>query len=154
MSGATPTLLMMSRLRSGEGSDRHQLAGRKQLLVSSAIEQAGCSINRRPVPSQVASSELRAAYAGAAPLDASSAGTVRHRLNRGGNRRLNAVLCQIAITQAHHSLQARTYLDRRVREGKTRREARRALKRYIIRAIWRLWQECQPAWLASTSAAA
>ena len=85
-----------------------------------------------------------AAYAGVAPLEASSAGYVRHRLNRGGNRRLNAVLYRIALTQARHSVEARAYLDRRVAEGKTRREAIRALKRFIIRAIWRLWQECRP----------
>jgi transposase len=96
-----------------------------------------------------------AAYAGVAPLDASSAGLVRRRLNRGGNRRLNAILYRIALTQAHHSPEARAYLDRRVGEGKTRREAIRALKRFIIRAIWRLWQECslspnrlQSAWAA------
>jgi transposase len=83
-----------------------------------------------------------AAYAGAAPLEASSAGRTRHRLNRGGNRRLNAVLYRIALTQAHHAPDARAYLDRRVSEGKTRREAMRALKRYIARAVWRLWQEC------------
>jgi transposase len=83
-----------------------------------------------------------AAYAGVAPLEASSAGTVRHRLNRGGNRRLNAILYRIALTQARYSSEARTYLDRRVAEGKTRREALRALKRFLIRAIWRLWQEC------------
>jgi transposase len=86
-----------------------------------------------------------AAYAGVAPLEASSAGRVRHRLNRGGNRRLNAVLYRIALTQAHHLPEARAYLDRRTSEGKTRREARRALTRFIARAIWRLWQECQPA---------
>ena len=86
-----------------------------------------------------------AAYAGVAPLEASSAGHVRHRLNRGGNRRLNVVLYRIALTQAHHLPAARAYLDRRVAEGKTRREARRALTRYIVRAIWRLWQECSPA---------
>ena len=84
-----------------------------------------------------------AAYAGAAPLEASSAGLVRHRLNRGGNRRLNCILYRIVLTQAHHSLQARAYLDRRTSEGKSRREGMRALKRYVIRAIWRLWAECQ-----------
>lgn len=83
-----------------------------------------------------------AAYAGAAPLEASSAGLVRHRLNRGGNRRLNAILYRIVLTQAHHSEQARAYLDRRVAEGKSRREAMRALKRFVIRAIWRNWQDC------------
>lgn len=54
-----------------------------------------------------------AAYAGVAPLRASSAGGNRHRLNRGGNRRLNAILYRIALTQAWHLPAARTYLDRR-----------------------------------------
>jgi transposase len=88
-----------------------------------------------------------AAYAGAAPLEASSAGGVRHRLNRGGNRRLNAILYRIVLTQTRYSPAAQAYVGRRMHEGKTRREAVRALKRYIVRAIWRLWQEClaQPA---------
>ncbi len=52
-------------------------------------------------PGQRFTSEAQlAAYAGAAPLEASSAGVVRHRLNRGGNRRLNATLYRIALTQA------------------------------------------------------
>ena len=90
-----------------------------------------------------ASDAQLAAYAGAAPLEASSAGHVRHRLNRGGNRRLNHVLYFIVLTQAHYSPEAKAYLARRVAEGKSRREAHRALKRFIVRAIWKLWQECQ-----------
>jgi len=86
-----------------------------------------------------------ASYAGVAPLEASSAGLVRHRLNRGGNRRLNAILYRIALTQTRYSPEARRYLERRQGEGKTRREALRALKRYIVRAIWRLWNQCKPA---------
>ena len=83
-----------------------------------------------------------AAYAGVAPLEASSAGHVRHRLNRGGNRRLNAILYRIALSQIRSLPEARAYLARRQAEGKTWREAIRALKRYLIRAIWRLWQQC------------
>lgn len=83
-----------------------------------------------------------AAYAGVSPLEASSAGRTRHRLNRGGNRRLNSVLYRIALTQARHWPAAKSYLERRVSEGKTRREAHRCLRRYLIRAIWHLWQEC------------
>ena len=97
-----------------------------------------------------ASDAQLAAYAGVAPLEASSAGLVRHRLNRGGNRRLNAVFYRIVLTQAHHSPQARTYIERRVTEGKSRREAHRALRRFVARAIWRLWQECQSADAART----
>ncbi len=77
-----------------------------------------------------------------APLEASSAGIVRHRLNRGGNRRLNAILYRIALTQIRCAPDAQAYLARRQAEGKTWREAIRALKRYLIRAIWRLWQAC------------
>lgn len=90
-----------------------------------------------------------AAYAGVAPLETSSAGKVRHRLNRGGNRRLNAALYFIALTQARFSPDARAFVERRVGEGKTRREAMRALKRYIIRAIWRQWTLCYPSAAAS-----
>ena len=85
-----------------------------------------------------------ALYAGAAPLEVSSAGRVRHRLNRGGNRRLNAILFRIALPQLRSWPDARAYVARRVSEGKTKREAIRSLKRSLIRAIWRLWQECLP----------
>ena len=86
-------------------------------------------------------SEL-AAYVGVSPLETSSAGLVRHRLNRGGNRRLNAILYRIVLTQAHYSPDARAYIDRRLHEGKTRREAHRCLRRFVVRSIWRLWKEC------------
>lgn len=89
-----------------------------------------------------ASDAQLAAYAGVAPLEASSAERVRHRVNRGGNRQLNAILYRIAMTQARCSPAARAYLARRVSEGKTKREARRALERYLARAIWRRWQVC------------
>lgn len=89
-----------------------------------------------------ASDAALAAYAGVAPLETSSAGRVRHRVNRGGNRRLNAVLYRIAVTQTSHSEEARAYIARRMQEGKTKREAMRALKRYLARAVWRLWTEC------------
>ena len=94
-------------------------------------------------PGQRFKSESQLAmYAGVAPLETSSAGVVRHRLNRGGNRRLNAILYRIALAQARGSDEARAYLARRRAEGKSWREAMRALKRHLIRAIWRLWQKC------------
>jgi transposase len=83
-----------------------------------------------------------AAFAGVAPLEASSASQVRHRLNRGGNRRLNSVLYLILVCQSRFSEQARTYIARRLSEGKSKKEAFRALKRHLIRTIWRLWKQC------------
>ena len=76
------------------------------------------------------------------PLEASSAGRVRHRLNRGGNRRLNALLYRIAVTQSRASPAAQASLARREAGGKSRREALRALERHLVRVVWRLWQEC------------
>jgi hypothetical protein len=95
-----------------------------------------------------------AAYAGVAPVEASSAGRVRHRLNRGGHRRLNAMLHRIALTQARCSPEARAYLARRVAEGKTKREAMRALKRHLARVVWRHWVRCwaEPATPAAAAA--
>lgn len=83
-----------------------------------------------------------AAYAGVAPIETSSAGLVRHRLNRGGNRRLNSLLHMIAVTQLRSWAPARAYVSRRTTEGKTRREGTRALKRFLVRAIWHAWQRC------------
>lgn len=92
-----------------------------------------------------ASDAQLAASAGVAPREASSAARVRHRLNRGGHRRLNAILSRVAVTQARSSPQARAYLSRRAGEGKTKAEALRALKRFLVRAIWRQWRQCLPA---------
>lgn len=77
-------------------------------------------------------------YAGVAPLDASSGRQQRHRLNRTGNRQLNCALHRIAAVQARIYLPAREYLARRVAEGKTKKEAMRALKRFIARHIFRI----------------
>jgi transposase len=86
--------------------------------------------------------EQLAAMAGAAPVEASSAGATRHRLNRGGNRRLNLALHRIVLTQARMYEPARIYLARRRAEGRTDREARRALKRLICRRIIQAWRAC------------
>jgi hypothetical protein len=74
---------------------------------------------------------------GTAPLPASSGKTVRHRLNRGGERQLNNAIHTIAIIRAKHQPETRAYLDRRIREGKTKREALRTLKRHISRDLFK-----------------
>jgi transposase len=79
-----------------------------------------------------------ARLAGVAPIPASSGQRTRHRLDRGGNRRLNCALHRIAVTQGRCHAPAREYLDRRQAEGKTRREALRCLKRHLARRVWRL----------------
>jgi transposase len=77
-----------------------------------------------------------ARHGGVAPLEASSGRTQRHRLDRGGNRQLNAALYRIAITQSRYHPPARDYLERKRAEGKSRREAIRCLKRLLVRAVF------------------
>jgi len=77
-----------------------------------------------------------ARHSGVAPLEASSGRTQRHRLDRGGNRQLNAALYRIAITQARYHPDARAYLERKKAEGKSRREALRCLKRLLARVVY------------------
>jgi transposase len=77
-----------------------------------------------------------ARHSGVAPLEASSGRTQRHRLDRSGNRQLNAALYRIAITQARYHEPARAYLERKRSEGKSRRESIRCLKRLLVRVVF------------------
>ncbi|MGM0931797.1 MAG: IS110 family transposase [Actinomycetota bacterium] len=78
-----------------------------------------------------------AALAGVSPIPASSGNTDRHRLNRGGDRQLNKALDTIARTRMSSDPDTKVYVARRTQEGKTKREIRRILKRYIARQIFR-----------------
>jgi transposase len=78
-----------------------------------------------------------AMLAGAAPIPASSGQTVRYRLNRGGDRQLNRALHTIAISRLRYHQPTRDYAERRRAQGKTDREIRRCLKRYIARQLYR-----------------
>ncbi|QOQ38947.1 IS110 family transposase [Trueperella pecoris] len=78
-----------------------------------------------------------ASLAGVNPIPASSGNTVRHRLNRGGDRKLNSALHMVAIVKMPHDEETKKYVTRRREEGKTDREIRRCLKRYIARRVYR-----------------
>jgi transposase len=90
-----------------------------------------------------------ARFCGAAPIPCGSGRTAgRHRLHRGGNRQLNAALYRIAIVQQRHHPQAKAFLARKLHEGKTPREARRALKRHLANVLYRrltAWANNTPA---------
>jgi transposase len=79
-----------------------------------------------------------ARLAGVAPIPASSGQTVRHRLSRGGDRQLNRALHTVILHRRLHDPATKAYIDRRVAEGKTRRDATRLLKRYLARHLYRV----------------
>lgn len=74
---------------------------------------------------------------GTAPIPASSGTVVRFRLNRAGNRRLNHALHYMALTQARIHPKAKEYVDRKVSEEKSKREAIRCLKRQLANVVYR-----------------
>jgi transposase len=89
-------------------------------------------------PDRLSSEASFAALCGVSPVDASSGRQHRHRLNRGGNREANRALWVIAIVRMASDPATRTYVQRRTREGLTKKEILRCLKRYIARQLYRL----------------
>jgi len=81
-----------------------------------------------------------ATYNATAPIEVSSAGNTRHRLNLRGNRILNHAIHIAAVTQLRHDTNGRAYFDKKIAEGKTPKEAIRALKRRISDAVYRQLQ--------------
>lgn len=88
-------------------------------------------------PGRIHSESAFASLAGVSPIPASSGNTTRHRINRGGDRRLNRALNVIAMVRMVHEPTTRVYVEKRRAEGKTDREIRRCLKRYLARRIYR-----------------
>jgi transposase len=89
-------------------------------------------------PTRFTTASRYAAYTGTAPIEFSSGGRIVHRLSRRGNRRLNHALHIAAITQIRYGHSpGRRYYDRKLAEGKTPREAVRALKRRLSDVVWR-----------------
>ncbi|MEV4417057.1 IS110 family transposase [Catellatospora sp. NPDC049609] len=86
-------------------------------------------------PERLRSEAAFAHLTAAAPLPASSGRTDRHRLNRGGDRAANKALYTIVLTRLRHDQRTRDYVQRRTKEGLTKKEIMRCLKRYVVREI-------------------
>ena len=101
------------------------------IIAATLIGYTG-DVTRFPTPGHYA------AYNGTAPVEFSSSGRTVHRLSRRGNRTLNHALRKLAVTQIRFTYsEGRAYYDRKIEEGKTSREARRALKRQISNRVYR-----------------
>lgn len=90
-----------------------------------------------PHPGRIRNEAAFAALAGTCPIPASSGNTVRHRLNRSGDRRLNRAIHSVAIVRMRCDSRTKAYVARRTQEGRTKKEITRCLKRYITREIYK-----------------
>lgn len=112
-----PTLLAIN----GVGLD-----GAGQLLVTAGDN-----------PERITSEAAFAHLCGAAPIPASSGKTAgKHRLNRGGDRAANAALYRIVMCRLRHDPATRDYVERRTKQGKSKKDIIRCLKRYIAREVY------------------
>jgi transposase len=114
-----------------EGHPLRSLPGAGALVTAKLVGEAGDVARFR-------SADAFAMLAGVAPIPASSGQVQRMRLNRGGNRQINRALHGIALAQARTHPPAQAFIARKRAEGKTWREALRALKRHIARVVFRL----------------
>ena len=95
-------------------------------------------------PGRFRSEAAFAAFAGAAPIPASSGMTHRHRLNRGGDRQLNRALHTITLIRMRVDPATRAYIAKRAAEGKTSRDAQRCIKHALARTIFKLLERATP----------
>jgi transposase len=87
-------------------------------------------------PQRLRSEAAWAHLCGVAPIQASSGKVVRHRLNRGGDRMANAALWGIVFARTVSHQPTKVYLERRLKEGRSKREIVRCLKRYVAREVY------------------
>lgn len=110
------------------------ISGVGELVAARILVEAGG-------PGRFTSDAALARHAGCAPIEVSSGRTRRHRLSRLGNRKLNATLHVVVLTQARVHPPARAYLAKKRAEGKSNKEAFRCLKRHLVRVVFRALQE-------------
>jgi len=92
-------------------------------------------------PERLRSEAAFAALCGTNPVPASSGKTIRHRLNRGGNRQANATMHRVVVVRLRWHQPTRDYAERRTAEGKTKAEIMRCLKRYIAREVFAILRD-------------
>jgi transposase len=148
--GVTAALRLLARRIQQLSAEAAQLTDRIQALIAAhtpeLLQQPGVGpdnaaallITAGDNPQRLRHEASYAALCGASPVEASSGKTERLRLNRGGDRQANAALYRIALSRLRWDPRTRTYMHKRVSEGKTRREAMRCLKRYIAREIYQI----------------
>lgn len=128
-------LLKASRARintavAASGTTLTDIVGLGPITAAMIIGYTG-NIDRFATPARYAS------YNATAPVEASSGNRVRHRLNQRGNRKLNWAIHVVAISQLRYDTPGRVFYDRKIAEGKTTKEAIRALKRRLSDVIYR-----------------
>jgi transposase len=143
------TILMVLRDLARRAHQLDDQAGRYRNEITRLVGELSPGLLDEPGVGPVSAAKLlvcdparfksEAAFArcnGTAPQPASSGQTVRHRLSRGGDRQANNAIHTIAMSRSINHPESRAYLERRISQGKTHKEAIRSLKRHISRRLY------------------
>jgi|AGTN01.3.fsa_nt_gi Transposase and inactivated derivatives len=90
---------------------------------------------------KITTRESMANYAGVAPVENSSGKTLKHRNNKGGNRKLNSVFYQISLNQSINDEKGKAYYLKKLSEGKSKRHARKCLARQLVNIVWKFLKD-------------
>jgi transposase len=116
------------------GAELLELCGVGTQVATTLLISAGDN------PQRLRTEACAAKLWGVGPIPASSGQTQRHRLNRGGDRQANAALFRIVIVRMRFHEPTKRYVERRTKEGKSKKEIIRCLKRYVAREIYSVLQ--------------
>ena len=143
------TILMVLRDLARRACQLDDQAGRYRNEITRLVGELSPGLLDEPGVGPVSAAKLlvcdparfksEAAFArcnGTAPQPASSGQTVRHRLSRGGDRQANNAIHTSAMSRSINHPESRAYLERRISQGKTHKEAMRSLKRHISRRLY------------------
>jgi transposase len=95
-------------------------------------------------PERLHSESAFSMLCGASPVQASSGKITRHRLNRGGDRQANAALYRIVLVRLRYDVRTQEYVERRTKEGMSKSEIIRCLKRYVAREVYQAITDVAP----------
>ena len=131
---------------------REQLDGLVAALAPTTVSRLGCGTHHTATLLVAAGENIdrlgsEASFAhlcATAPVPASSGRPNRHRLNFAGNRAANRALHMVVLVRLHHCERTRSYMDRRLAEGKAKKEAIRCLKRFVARELYRTLRADHP----------
>jgi len=114
-----------------------ELAPGLPVLPGVGVQNAGeLLVTAGQNPERLRSEAGLAMLCGVCPIPASSGKTVRHRLNRGGDRQANSALHMIVVYRMRRDARTKAYVERRTAEGLSKREIMRCLKRYVAREVY------------------
>lgn len=112
-----------------------------KLTEIKGIEKLTAAIIYTETKGKLISKEAFANYCAVAPIEQSSGKTVKHCVNRRGNRKLNSIFFRLSVCQSIHDEKGKAYFQKKIQEGKTKRQARKCLSRHLTNVVFNILKD-------------